>query len=87
MSFHPSIGPQLCNWLPTNQGHYMVPHYLMQFVFLGTAVLVAILVIGFLVILDRVRLPVITRARQSNESYIQNLVMRALSQYEDLNNS
>lgn len=84
MSLHSSHQPhQLCNWFPMQQGAVMVPQVFVQFMFFGAAVIFAVIVIGTLVVLDRTRLPLITRARDSNEPTVQDLFIQAQSQYED----
>lgn len=83
MSFTPY---QLCDFLATSHGHHMMmPHYFIQFVIMGAAVVFAVLVIGFLVILDRARFTNIVRARQSSEPTVEEVFLRAVSQYERLN--
>lgn len=74
-----------CDHLTTSHDHLM-PHYYLQFVIMSAAVIFAVLVIGFLVILDRARFTNVVRARESVEPTIEEIFLRAVSQYEILNN-
>lgn len=84
MNFYPY---RLCDYLTNSNRQDMMPHYFVQSVILSAAVIFAILVIGFLVILDRARFTNVTRARQSSEPTVEEIFLRAVSQYGHLNNN
>lgn len=84
MNFNPHT---FCDYLTTTNGHHMMPHFFLQFFVMSAAVIFAVLVIGFLVILDRARLTNVVRARQSFEPTVEELFLRAVSQYERMNNN
>lgn len=73
----------------TNNGHYMMPYYAPQMVMLGAAVMFAVLVVGFLIILDRARLTNVVWARelQQKEPTAEDMLIRALSQFGQLNHT
>ncbi|KAG5887413.1 hypothetical protein JTB14_024612 [Gonioctena quinquepunctata] len=83
LAYHAS---QLCDLIP-HQGHHMMPHYVLQLVLMGAAMMFAVLVIGFLVIVDRTRLTNIIRARSFREPTVEELFTRALSRYGKMNNT
>ncbi|CAG9861348.1 unnamed protein product [Phyllotreta striolata] len=65
-----------------NQG-VMSPGYALQTVVLGATVVLAVLVIGFLVILDRMRMTSVVRARRFSEPTAAENVLAALGKYEN----
>lgn len=83
-NFDPHI---FCDYVTTSHGHYLMPQYFLNVVIISAAVIFAVLVIGFLVILDRARFTNVVRARESAEPTIEEVFLRAVSQYERLNNN
>lgn len=76
-----------------SHGHYMMPHYVLHviipLIILGASVLFAVLVVGFLLLIDRTRLTPVVRARRdtSTLSRAENILAKAISQFEHLNAS
>lgn len=87
MNYHGSSN-HYCE-IVTSNGHYMIPHYVLQMVLMGAAVMFAVLVVGFLIILDRARLTNIVRARRLEQEgpTVEETLIRALSQFGQLNDT
>lgn len=82
MNYYPD---RFCEYVASSASHHMMPHYFLQIIIMGVPVMFSILVIGFLVIIDRARRTNIIRARESPEPTVEELFLRAVSQYERLN--
>lgn len=65
----------------------MSPNFALQTVILGATVVFAVLIIGFLVILDRTRLTNIVRTRRFLEPRIEENIFKAFEKYEKMNNT
>lgn len=71
--------------------HYMVPHHLLHLMFLGSAAIFAVLMVGLLVIVDRARLTPVVRARGASAVNSADLIRssnnlaRALVYFSELN--
>lgn len=79
-----------CDLSPHSNGNYMFfPYYVLQTVLVGVPVIFVVLVIGFLVLMDRMRLTPVVRARNEinneNLTFINHLLTTALVYYDQLN--
>jgi hypothetical protein len=86
-----AVGPHPhhhCEIIETHTGPPAMPHYfLIPLIFLGSAVVFSVLIVGLLLVIARLRLtPVVFAREHFEDSTVENTVARAINYFTRLNN-